>query len=382
MTTTSLRKGLLGVFLQKSSSNWLNRCISCHTKQSFSFAATHKKERRCRVGLHRGLHTEKTECIQEKDAPRELKFAQLTGRGLLRISGPDATELLQGLQTNDTGLLWGRNGVMYTMFLNTQGRILFDVICYHMASQDAKEHTYLLECDAEVQGKLAKHLKMFRIRKKVDISSADAELKPWALFNNNFPSQGTEEPAAKNCDGYFADVKDPRVAGFGRRLVLAQDESLTCLVPDATEASVDEYRLHRYRWGVPEGVIDLPQGESLPLESNLEYMNGVSFSKGCYLGQELTARTHYTGVIRKRIMPVEILSHGTSHLETGAKIINEEGKNVGKLRGCHGNHGLALLRVAKCKDKKLLILGEDGSRTELVASVPSWWPQDQEETKD
>ena len=120
MTTTSLRKGLLGVFLQKSSTNWLNRCISCHTKQSFSFAATHKKERRSRVSLHRGLHTEKTECIQEKDAPRELKFAQLTGRGLLRISGPDATELLQGLQTNDTGLLWGRNGVMYTMFLNTQ----------------------------------------------------------------------------------------------------------------------------------------------------------------------------------------------------------------------------------------------------------------------
>ena len=58
--------------------------------------------------------------------------------------------------------------------------------------------------------------------------------------------------------------------------------TVTCLVPDATEASVDEYRLHRYRWGVPEGVIDLPQGESLPLESNLEYMNGGKYKMAFY----------------------------------------------------------------------------------------------------
>ncbi len=120
MATTSLRRSLLGVFLQKTSANCLNRCFSCHTKQSLAFAATHNKEHSRRLGSHRGLHNERTECIQEKDAPRELKFTKLTGRGLLRISGPDATELLQGLQTNDTGLLWGGNGVMYTMFLNTQ----------------------------------------------------------------------------------------------------------------------------------------------------------------------------------------------------------------------------------------------------------------------
>ncbi len=80
--------------------------------------------------------------------------------------------------------------------------------------------------------------------------------------------------------------------------------------------------------GLPEGVKDLPPGEALPLESNLVYMQGISFSKGCYIGQELTARTHHTGVIRKRLMPVT-MSAPAENLDQGAALETEGANQLG-----------------------------------------------------
>ncbi|XP_022079198.1 putative transferase CAF17 homolog, mitochondrial isoform X2 [Acanthaster planci] len=270
------------------------------------------KQTLCKPGLgpHRGVSTGHVSHSRAATSGWGVRCVKLEGRGLVRVVGPDATELLQGLVTNDTGVMWGANRAMYAMFLNTQGRILFDVMCYRVSDDASKEPSFLLECDAEVQDKLVKHLKMYRVRKKAEVSSADEQLQTWAVFSKD---DGDMSPLAipkmqaTNCGRCPTDVKDPRVEGFGRRAILPREEALTHLIPDSTEADPEEYTLHRYRWGVPEGVMDLPQGEALPLESNLAYMNGVSFSKGCYLGQELTARTHHTGVTRKRIMPIQIL---------------------------------------------------------------------------
>ncbi|XP_015284239.1 PREDICTED: putative transferase CAF17 homolog, mitochondrial, partial [Gekko japonicus] len=126
---------------------------------------------------------------------------------------------------------------------------------------------------------------------------------------------------------------------------------------------------------IPEGVKDLPTGIALPLESNLAYMNGVSFTKGCYIGQELTARTHHMGVIRKRLLPVQLAVPVPSEsIPDGAEIVTESGKSAGKYRAGSDELGIALLRLANINEPLRLKLSGDVT-VNLTASIPEWWPK-------
>ena len=108
-----------------------------------------------------------------------------------------------------------------------------------------------------------------------------------------------------------------------------------------------------------------------PLEHNVEFMHGVSFHKGCYIGQELTARTHHTGVIRKRIMPLEF-SQENLILDGEQKIYNENGKNVGIIRGIQGKFGIGLCRVEECVSAQKLTVFDS---IQVNVTKPNWWPQ-------
>lgn len=129
--------------------------------------------------------------------------------------------------------------------------------------------------------------------------------------------------------------------------------------------------------GLPEGVKDLPPGEALPLESNLVYLQGISFSKGCYIGQELTARTHHTGVIRKRLMPVT-MSAPAENLDQGAALETEGGRPAGKYRAGIDKLGLSLVRLAHAKES-LKLKSSDDTTVTLQATVPDWWPKNTED---
>lgn len=127
--------------------------------------------------------------------------------------------------------------------------------------------------------------------------------------------------------------------------------------------------------GIPEGVCDLPPGMALPLESNLVFMNGVSFTKGCYIGQELTARTHHTGVIRKRLFPVKLEGPlPASGISPGTLVIvTATGQSAGKFRAGQGHVGLALLRSETIKGP-LHIKTSESQLVAVTATVPDWWP--------
>ena len=127
-----------------------------------------------------------------------------------------------------------------------------------------------------------------------------------------------------------------------------------------------------------EGSYEIPFGKATPLEYNLAYMHGVSFHKGCYLGQELTARTHHTGVIRKRILPMEFsrtTPYSIHDLDEVMKLIirDENEKDVGRVRGMQGYNELAigLCRVDDCLKAQKLTVG----KIEVKVSVPDWWPK-------
>ncbi|KAH9525602.1 Iron-sulfur clusters incorporation protein [Bulinus truncatus] len=295
---------------------------------------------------------------------KQHAVSQLESRGVIRFAGADTESFLQGLITNDVYQLAGKSpAAMYAMVLNVQGRVLYDLFLYNVTKSEEESTVLFMDVDLAVKDELMNLFKKYRLRKKVDISDASSLIKVWAQWN-----------VGSNLQDHCKDVKnvlsfnDPRVPTLGNR-VLTEHENPEIL----SNATEKEYRIHRYKLGVPEGVVDLPPGNCFPLESNLAIMNGVNFQKGCYIGQELTARTFHTGVTRKRLMPIHLNSQ--VKIDTDTTIFTKEnGKNAGKFRSCQSNYGLGLLRLEYIHED-LILTAQDGQTVSAKTHVPDWWPK-------
>ncbi|XP_058448229.1 putative transferase CAF17, mitochondrial [Malaya genurostris] len=304
----------------------------------------------------------------------DVVLEQLRSRSLLRLHGKDVKPYLQGLITNDMNhFAYGSNSI-YAMFLNAAGRVLYDCIIYKMPN---KTNDFLLECDNTVLNKLETHLNLFRVRKKVTITSADFDA--WVAFNPvspDCPVPNTIQPE----DSAVAVYKDVRLRDLGFRIIANKAttcESLRGLFPSSTNFDHSiTYLEHRYGLGVGEGVVNFPPGACFPSESNCDFLHGLSFHKGCYIGQELTARTHHTGVVRKRLMPLFLEKKGFNELEltSDAQIKSKEGEIVGKLRGVTNRVGLGLLRIEKVLNSPSLIIAD---KIVCTTQKPQWWPVEQ-----
>lgn len=319
-------------------------------------------------------------------APTNI-FEQLTNRALIRISGNESSQFLQGLITNDMNHLEHGMGCMFTMFLNVKGRVLFDTIIYKTAERD----TFFVECDAAGIDTLCKHLKMYRVRRKIDIDDLREHYNIFSVFNaENIETirHGRKDGALTGlivpCDvlkttlpdssstKVYRDLliyRDPRISYLGSRVIALKSTDAFGQISDIVAVKPGmAYRWFRYCVGVGEGSSDLPPGDCFPLEANCDYLHGVSFHKGCYIGQELTARTHHTGVVRKRLMPL-YFTKTPSRIPEDNRII-DKGNNLGKLRGVEGDVGLGLLRIDKALECGEFSVGDGIAQT----VKPNWWP--------
>lgn len=337
--------------------------------------------------------------IQERLLNISCQVEPLLKRGLIRVSGEDASSFLQGIVTNDMKHLQESNS-LFTMFLNTKGRVLYDSIIY----KRKEEHTYFVECDLDgVQG-LVKHLKMYRVRRKVNVDPIIDEWKLWVLFNPKEEENPSSVIKHENQDlvvpsflsnfekskvqSYLNDItlsndstlySDPRLSFLGYRVIAPECENVTKSVQNAgisVESSSHSYRMFRYRLGVGEGIKEIPFEKSFPLEANCDYLHGVSFHKGCYIGQELTARTHHTGVVRKRLMPLilekELIEDSNVFDSSIEDASGEKTTSIGKLRGVEKDCALGLMRVVETLEVKKLKINSIEGATER----PFWWPQE------
>ncbi|HEY2445454.1 MAG TPA: hypothetical protein VGI20_06930 [Rhizomicrobium sp.] len=240
-------------------------------------------------------------------------IAALTDRAVLAVSGVDSRQFLQGLITNDiSGLEHGN--AHYAALLTPQGKILFDFFVY------ADGDEFLLDCAAQFADAYYKRLSLYRLRAKVDIVRRD-DLVVLAQWNSETAPLGW--------------WRDHRVAALGWRW-LAKKEDVTA---DALPASA--YLKHRLALGVPEGA-DFGQDRMFALDADLEELHAVSFEKGCYVGQELTARMKHRGTARKKLLPVE--SAGSALPVAGTPIV-ANGSEIGALTSVYGGRGFALVRL-------------------------------------
>ncbi|CAL1528939.1 unnamed protein product [Lymnaea stagnalis] len=290
-------------------------------------------------------------------------LSRLESRGVLKLSGKDTAGYLQGLVTNDVQQLVEKSpAVQYTMMLNVQGRVLYDLFLYNITNEGGST-TLLVDVDKSVKAELVQVLKRYRLRKKVDISDVSDQYRIWSQW-----SDGSSEQSNIQQPNIFS-FHDPRVPMLARRIIV----TLKLNVAGIEDRTEQDYRVQRFKLGIPEGITDLPPGNCLPLESNLDLMNGVNFQKGCYIGQELTARTYHTGVTRKRIMPIELDT--PAPISVNAVIsTKEKGKNAGKFRSVEGLYGLGLLRLEHIK-VDLTVKSAVGETVSVRPHIPEWWPK-------
>ena len=309
----------------------------------------------------------------------------LDHRALIQVHGNDTSIFLQGLITNDIEYLKSTNAI-YSMLLNARGRILYDMIIYnHHTSQSS----YLVEISRNAISDFIRLLQTYKLRKQVEIEDVTKTYRIWSIFSSRNEFLPTKNDLRDNLNlktrqGLIIGQSDPRNASLGIRLITEHRTQINDLA-DFCHIFNDIliYKQWLYRHGIAEGIEDIPPGECIPLEYNVVFLNGVSFSKGCYVGQELVARTHHTGVIRKRLMPVEIknfeaLSKSSNQDVNDLTIINQETKRrAGKLRTSIQKNGIALIRLNEWKNH-LCIQDTD---VLIKPSIPNWWPELDEATK-
>ncbi|HEY3637923.1 MAG TPA: hypothetical protein VGK90_07190 [Rhizomicrobium sp.] len=238
--------------------------------------------------------------------------ALLSDRAVLKIQGSDARDFLQGLITNDIRKLTA-DAPLYTALLTPQGKILCDFLLYE------HDGAVLLECERASLGDLKTRLSRYRLRAKVEIVSRDDLAIAWEPHGNG--------PEAK---------QDPRHPALGYR---------TIVPADTNSASNTAYLTHRLELGIPEGA-DFGSDRMFALDADLDELHGVAFDKGCYVGQELTARMKHRGTARKRLLPVE----SEFELPGADTPVTAPGNEIGVITSTYANRGFAAIRLDRLAD--------------------------------
>ncbi len=297
-----------------------------------------------------------------------IKAVVLPDRKIVAISGTDRVKFLQGLMTNDIRRL-APDRALYTGFLTGQGKLLYDAI----VMQDGDR--ILIDIATTFVEDFVKRLSAFKLREAVEIGETAPALAVAAVWGTGATAR-LELDSAEGAvgDGPLAEVQrafvDPRIAALGARLVYSADFPIEAKLARIGFASVTpaDYAEHRLALGIGD-TAEIGGEVCYPLEVNFEMLHGVDFKKGCYVGQELTARMKLKSELRKRILPVS----GSAPLPSAGTPVTADGTALGPLIAASGTRGLALLRL-----DRLACAKEDAVRAQdvqLSIHWPSWLPR-------
>ena len=243
-----------------------------------------------------------------------LLACPLPSRGIIAVGGEDRHAFLQGLISNDI-FLCTQGHPIYAALLTPQGKFLHDMFILDHQGQ------FLIDCEAARAEDLIRRLTAYRLRSKVTIENRADSFDIWALWCADDESDASPAPDPLT-------YRDPRLPELGFRCLVAKG------IKPGSGQSIDfsAYDRHRIGLGVPDGSRDLIVGSSTLQEGNLDRLNAISWTKGCYVGQELTARIHYRGLVKRRLQPIIIPANDTT-------------ADAADLRSRCGDIGLALMPV-------------------------------------
>ncbi len=312
------------------------------------------------------------------------RFAVLEDRGVLSVSGPDRVSFLQGLVSNDVEKA-GPETAVYAALLTPQGKYLHDFFIVEGENEAGDEdeneagdegaRALLLDCERAGIGELMKRLSLYKLRADVTLKDRSDDLAVVALFGDGWASWARnaglpDGPGAAMAFGEVGVVySDPRLAAIGgRAVVLANGSEMNFEMADFKAADAADYDQLRLTLGLPDASRDLIAEKSTLLESGFDELNGVDWDKGCYMGQELTARTKYRGLVKKRLMPV---AFDGPPPQPGTPVMRGD-KEIGEVRSSlmtgDGGIGLALIRLDALENSADLKAGD----VAVSPSKPDW----------
>ncbi|OAN51372.1 YgfZ/GcvT domain-containing protein [Magnetospirillum moscoviense] len=273
-------------------------------------------------------------------------------RSVVVVAGEDRRTFLQGLISNDINKVSAAQAI-WSAFLTPQGKFLWDLFICEEGDR------FLIDVEADRAEAFKKKLSMYKLRSKVTVE-LDGGLSVFAAFGDGALAALGLAPTAGAAKG--ATYVDPRLADAGARIVAADPSAL--VAAGLSEAAFAAWDQARIRLGLPDGGRDIEVEKGILLENGFWELNGVDFDKGCYMGQELTARTRYRGLVRKRLLPVSFEGAAPA---PGTPVTAGE-SDAGEMRSAQGNVGLALLRLEAVRAGKALSCAGQA----LSYSVPGW----------
>ena len=280
----------------------------------------------------------------------------LEDRGLLYINGDEAKEFLQNIITNNIENV-SEDRSCFSVLLTPQGKYLYDFIIIKHKSG------FLLDCEKEIIDDLYKKLNLYKIRSKVEILNLSNEFVVASLSKEKF----LEIENSKDKEGSTIKFRedpiflDPRSKELGARLIINLEKLYLSLKKLGLEISgVDEYYNHSHLLGIPQVDTKFLQDKIFGIECNFEELNGIDFRKGCYVGQENTARIKLKDKLNKRLFAIKVLEG-----QINSEEITFKNKNIGRLL-INNKYQFALLKLEnkkfdfdidlKCGDAKIKAL--------------------------
>lgn len=288
-------------------------------------------------------------------------FTALPHRALVAVGGEDRIAFLQGMISNDMRHVEAGKAI-WAAFLTPQGKFLHEFFVVPLRDM------VLLDCERARRDDLVTRLGRYKLRAKVTLAPLDTLAVGAAWGDGASAVLETADALGtvkERGDGVL--YTDPRLTGAGVRLALRPEQMEGLPLTAATPAAYDS---HRIALGLPDGSRDMDVDKALLLENGFAELRGVDFQKGCYIGQELTARTHYRALIKKRLMPVDI--DGATPAPGDALTV--DGREAGEMKSVAGARGLALVRLEAWKAGGNLTAGN----TRITPRKPDWMQLPQE----
>jgi folate-binding protein YgfZ len=271
----------------------------------------------------------------------ELHFAPADpARGVLRLSGADRASFLQGLVSNDIRLVSAGRGV-WTALLTPQGKYLHDFFVTEL------DGSLLLDAEGARSDDLARRLMLFKLRAKIGVERTGLEV--WHAWGDGagdrFGLSGPGDAVAVEGGTVLAD---PRHAALGLRLVVPAGSGEAILAAHGfVRAAPVAWDWLRLALGIPDGSRDMILDKAILLENGFDELAGIAWDKGCWMGQELTARTKYRGLVKKRLVPVRIDGPVPA---PGTPVLRDDGSEAGEIRSGQDGRALALIRLDSLGD--------------------------------
>ena len=285
----------------------------------------------------------------------------LEDRGILYVNGEDAKNFLQNIISNDINKVTENNSC-FASLLTPQGKFLYDFIIIKHKSG------YFIDCEKAQIESLFKQLTIYKIRSKIEIMNLSNEFVIAAFSNEKFLTFN----GSKDISGYTIKYRedpillDPRNNNLGARLIINLEKLYLSLKKlDLKNADIKEYYKKSHNLGIAQKDLNKLQNKLFGIECNFEELNGIDFKKGCYVGQENTARIKLKGKLSKRLMPIKLIK---GQLTEGAPIYNDSDQ-IGKVM-INNEYPFALIKFLDKNFSETVELKSDNAL--LKVKKPDW----------